>query len=864
MIESLGITRKPANQAVGYASRTFLGLVSLGTLSGTQCVPYKFEITKELSQKGGQTIKLLSHPTIVAVLALLISGAALADTPTRQYHIPAQPLEDALMQFATDTNLRLLFTADKVQGLSAPKLDGGMTHAQALSQLLQGSGITYRFVDANTVTIESPSGNLIKTANETDNPATQTGGEGQVMPKVTVEADAEIDPYDPVNTGAPYNKSYAASNTRTATKMDTPIMETPVSIQVIPRTVMDDQQAISVGDALKNVSGVQPGAATFYDNFILRGFDSNSSTYRNGLRQQAVTTLETANLERIEVLKGPAAVLFGRIEPGGLVNLTTKRPLEEAYYSIQQQFGSYDLYRTTIDATGPVFDDRSLLYRMNIAYKSNNSFRDFVSQEHIFVAPSLTWQPTDKFEANLDIEYQHNEFIDNSDNGIPAIGNRPAPVPISRFLGDPAANNIQDRELVGLNWSYKFNDDWKLTNRFHFLNVDYDQTTLFANGLGDDNRTYTRGLWHVPFNRTSYGTNLDLTGHFKTGLAEHDVLVGFDYYRYNLSASGFLGDAPSIDIFNPVYGVDIPSLTADGNNYFFEESEQWYGVYFQDQITLWDKLHILGGGRHDWAEIGSGFSPSSLNDISVENRPTEFFSPRVGILYQPWQWLSLYGNYVESLGSNNSGTPPPGSGSLAPQTSQQWEVGLKTEFFNGRLNSTLAFFDLTKQNVATQALNSPFSRTIGEANSQGVELDISGQITDNISLIGSYAYTDAKITKDLGGTEGNQLVSVPRNSGSLWAKYEFNDELLRGLSLSTGVFVRGQREGDIDNSVQLPSYARWDASVGYSFKQFGSKITTQFNVYNILDKQYYDHGNFKAALQPGTPLTFLGSVRMEF
>jgi iron complex outermembrane recepter protein len=205
-------------------------------------------------------------------------------------------------------------------------------------------------------------------------------------------------------TSDPYSTEYAVPNATAATKTDTPIMETPVSIQVVPRAVMNDQQVISVGDALKNVSGVQPGAYTFYDNFMIRGFDSGQSTYRNGLRQFAITNLETANLNQIEVLKGPAAVLFGRVQPGGLVNLDTKRPLDTPYYSVQQQFGSYSLYRTTVDATGPILKDKSLLYRMNIAYTDNNTFRDFAHQEHIFIAPSLTWRPTDKFEANLDIE----------------------------------------------------------------------------------------------------------------------------------------------------------------------------------------------------------------------------------------------------------------------------------------------------------------------------------------------------------------------------------------------------------------------------------------------------------------------------
>ncbi|MDR4475278.1 MAG: TonB-dependent siderophore receptor [Nitrospira sp.] len=663
-------------------------------------------------------------------------------------------------------------------------------------------------------------------------------------------------------------ESYAVERAATATKSDQPIMETPVSIQVVPRAVMDDQQVISVGDALKNVSGVQPGGYTFYDNFILRGFEANASTYRNGLRHQATTALETANLDVIEVLKGPASVLYGRTEPGGLVNLATKRPLDVPYYSLQQQFGSYNFYRTTLDATGPLLADRTLLYRVNLAYKNNNTFQDLVTQHSIFFAPSLTWRPNSRFESNLDIEYQRNTFTDVSDIGIPAVGNRPAPIPLSRFTGDPAAKNTQRRVLVGLDWTYRFNPEWKIINRFQFNDVAYDQRTLFAVDFDQSTGELTRGLWHADLNRRTYAANLDLVGHVRTGPIKHDLLVGVDYYRFEGVYSAFAGQTPAVpsfNIFNPSYGIDLSSITRATYNQFGTFPEQWYGLYFQDQITLWDKVHILGGGRYDWAEVGTSFSDTSLAlaHAGETNERTGYFSPRLGIVYRPWQWLSLYGNYVKSLGSNNSGTPLPGSGSLDPQTARQWEAGIKTEFFGGRVNSTLAFFDLTKENVATVIPGTPFSRTIGEANSRGVEFDVSGRLTDQLNVIASYAYTDAKVTKDLSGIEGNRLISVPAHSGSLWAVYEFTDGILQGVRLGTGAFARSTRMADLDNTVELPGYVRWDASAGYTFTYFGPKMTAQLNVYNLLNTDYYDRGNSRLVIQPGLPLTFLGSLRIE-
>ncbi|MDP3330786.1 MAG: TonB-dependent siderophore receptor [Methylococcaceae bacterium] len=811
------------------------------------------------------------------LIALAASNAAESAEPLSNqaasqqadYQIRSQTLDKALVDFSLKSGLQIIADGKLTTGVTSPGVSGRYSQEQALQKLLLGTGVAVQTIRNGTVTLENAA-------------KSEPQSRSTTLPAVTVSGTANYEVNDP------YSKDYAAPIANTATKTDTPIMETPVSIQVIPRAVMDDQQVISINDALKNVSGVQPGAYSFYDNATIRGFDAGQSTYRNGLRQPYITNLETANLDRIEVLKGPAAILFGRIEPGGLVNLAPKRALDTPYYSVQQQFGSYDLYRTTVDATGPVLADKTLLYRMNIAYKDNDTFRDFVHQEHLLVAPSLTWRPTDRFESNLDIEYQHDEWVeDGSDSGIPAIGNRPAKIPISRYLGDATFNrqhpDTQEKVLVGFDWSYKFNNDWKLKNRFQYMDTQYHQSILWADSLGADNQTLSRGLWHTPLHRMSYGTNLDLTGKFDTGFAHHDVLAGFDLNRLNSQdGGGFSGystpySAMDINIYNPVYGQDLSALT-NTKNFFYKYQDNWYGVYFQDQITLWNKLHILGGGRQDWAENGNGESSTSHSNITMQNTRNQFFSPRVGILYQPWQWLSVYGNYVESMGSNNGGRSSTGQ-PFGPQTATQYEGGIKTEFFEGQLNSTLAYYDLTKQNtLATDPNNPLYSVAVGEARSRGVELDITGQVSENIRVIGTYAYTDTKITKDKStvydidgnpigtnsGNQGNRLASVPLNSGSLWLKYDQNSGPLKGLNFGTGVYVRGQREGNNANTFQLPGYARWDASIGYSIKHGKAKITPQLNVYNLLDKSYYDHSSNFGNIRPGEPITFLGSVRVEF
>lgn len=786
-----------------------------------------------------------------AVTGVLLSAAmsqAIAGEREINVHIPSQPLGPAVDALAKQSGLHLFYAEDIMRGKTTRGLNGKYTPHRAVEKLLAGTGLAYTFTAENAVSIRAD-----------EKP------DGIDLPRVVVSGEAEYDPNDP------YSKDYSVPNASTATKTDTPIMETPVSIQVVPRAVMDDQQVIRLEDAAKNVSGVQRDFAfgnAGYEGFTIRGFSTKPNFYRNGIRLITQSS-ETAHLNQVEVLKGPAAMLFGRVQPGGLVNVVTKRPLDKAYYSLQQQFGSYDFYRTTVDATGPITGDRSLLYRFNLAYLSTNSFRDVVFNDRIFLAPSLTWRLSDATEINLNFEYKDEDYVD--DAGIPAIGKRPAPIPLRRFLGEPQEHARAETELVDFNWSHKFNDHWKIQNGFVWNNLDYNWREHYSTSLQADNRTLVRSPWFVDSNRESHTVYVNLTGDFETFGVHHDVLLGADYfYAQNDRARGTDGSPSStIDIFNPVYGqVDFDALKAmrrSAPNFFFTADEEWYGIYFQDQIKLWDdKLHILGGGRYDWAKSATGFSESSFADINESKTDDEHFSPRVGLLYQPWSWLSLYGNYTESLGSNNRGRSRTGQ-AFDPEIATQYEAGVKAEFFDGRLMSSVAYYHLTKENLLTPDPVSPqFSVAVGEARSQGIEVDIKGQVSEAISLIGTYAYTDARITKSNGNDLGNRLLNVPEHSGSFWAKYDFVDTPLQGLSFGAGAYLASQREGDNANSFQLPGYVRIDAMAAYSLNVMGTRMTAQVNVNNLLDKRYFASSQSRASILPADPLTVIGSVRLEY
>ncbi|MDO9214657.1 MAG: TonB-dependent receptor [Methylococcales bacterium] len=825
---------------------------------------------------------LFKLSAIAAVLVGVMPLAVMADSSTQHFNIPAQPLDNALTELADSANLKLVYPVETVKNQQSHAVSGSYSPQQALQKLLVGTGITAHS-SANGAIM------LAKVDNKKEVANPPSSADATTLKTVNVTDKTVWDATDP------YNKGYAVPNSSTATKTDTPIMETPMSVQVVPRAVMDDQKVTRLADVLENVSGVRPQQTLgMGNNFIVRGFFSQN-IYRNGLKSNDdfPVELDTANLQSVEVLKGPAQ-LYGRTEPGGLINLTTKKPLDVPYYSLEQRFGSYDLYRTEWDATGPIDKDKTLLYRFTGSYQNNNSFRDFVFNNRMLFAPSLTWRPTESTDATIELQVVDQDF--RSDFGIPAIGNRPASIPISRSLDDPNTPKSQFNQ-VQLNtlFNHRFNEDWAIHNRFLASFDNANQTFVNpapafdpAGALDQTTGIMQRNVFREEDSAQKYTTNIDLTGKFNLGFTKHDVLLGFDFYRafHDYGTTGFWNAADpalAINIYNPAPSYGIPQSVINtalmqtqrpgrNQNTFYN---QWEGIYFQDQITLWDKLHIMGGGRYDWTETGRGRGGSysaATADIANSRRFDSGFSPRVGILYDPIKELSFYGNWTTSFGANN-GISATGA-SFDPQIGEQFEAGIKTSLFNDRLLATLAYYHLTKENLLTPDLSTADttdSIAIGKQRSQGIELDVTGQITNGLSLIGSYAYTDARVTKDASGYEGKRLSNVPENAGSLWLKYDFSvHEPLNGLSVGVGGVAAGQREGNIDNTFQLPGYVRMDAFAAYQWHIKKSKVTAQINIRNLLDKQYYESTDPELniapalAISPGAPLMAVGSVRVEF
>jgi len=666
--------------------------------------------------------------------------------------------------------------------------------------------------------------------------------------------------------------SYRVTEGSTATRTDTPLRDIPASIQVIPRQVIEDQRAIRLDEALRNV-----GSVTFSNsvgnrgqNFLVRGF--SATQYRNGLREDAGgggsfntrTAQETADLERIEVLKGPASVLFGQGEPGGIINLVTKKPLSTPYYNIEFTAGSFDFYRPTLDFSGPLNEDGSLAYRLNIAYESAGSFRDFTDSRRYFIAPSLTWIISPSTKLTLEASYLQDRR--SPDTGLIVLNgsDRPANLPFNRTLADPdnyAMNFDETRAYLFLD--HKFSDDISVRTAFRYTTSfeSFREGLSFINRLRDDNRTVELGISSTDQFYETYTFQNDFIWEFKTGAIAHTLLFGLEV---NNGFGRFSSQVPPeqqnvtgglLDIFEPNYNA----ITYTGGFQVFEDGDfqkrNMFGVYLQDQITIANNIKLLVGGRFDSVDTEQLFQ---VDEFVVEQRDSAF-SPRLGLVYQPNANLSLYASYSRSfvpvLGRSAINEP------FQPTRGTQYEVGAKADFLDGRLSATLSAYNITRSNITTPDPDNPdFSIQVGEQRGRGIDLDVVGEISPGWNIIASYALIDATITEDNRFEVGNRLNNIPNNAASLWTTYTVQSGDLAGLGFGVGAFFVGERTGDLANSFTLPEYTRVDAAVYYNRDNFRAAL----NFKNLFGTEYFAGSQSRTSVIPGVPFEVLGTVSWEF
>lgn len=648
--------------------------------------------------------------------------------------------------------------------------------------------------------------------------------------------------------------NYRVPNATTATRTDTPLRDIPASIQVIPRQLLEDQKTIRIQEALENISGVRKEGnygGTDAGGYNLRGF-AQDGNFRNGFADSDFySSVDPANIERIEVLKGPASVLFGQAEPGGIVNVVTKQPLRTPYYSAEFNAGNYAFYRPSIDFSGPLTADGSLLYRLNAAYQNSESFRDFNFTERVFIAPVITWKIGDRTTLTFDLESLNNRYL--FDRGLPSLGDRPAPIPISRLIGLPQSIYDDSTFRVGYRLEHQFNNDWQLRNAFSFVSGQSEGTYAIGGNELIDNQFAPIFVGRDEFSRKIYTLQTELVGRFKTGSIVHQPLIGVELRRNEWEYTSFdVADPVLLDIFNPNYDVEFPTIP-DEETFSYTTRRDTLGIYFQDQITLAENLKILVGGRFDAFRRRDDFGTPEEESLTA-------FSPRAGIVYQPIRPISLYASYAQSfqpdrfLGRSASNDP------FEPTRGTQYEVGIKADITQ-RLTATLAAFQITKTNVVTADPNDPdLSIQVGEQRSRGIELDLSGEILPGWNIIASYAYIDAITSKDNTIPVGNRLINVPEHAASLWTRYEIQTGEFKGLGFGLGLYYVGERNADLDNTSILPSYFRTDAALYYNRANW--KLALNFR--NLFNRTYYETAQGRNIIYPGAPFTVVGSLSIEF
>lgn len=660
----------------------------------------------------------------------------------------------------------------------------------------------------------------------------------------------------------------AAKRTATATKTDTPIEKTPQSISVVTNEEMEIRQPASVKEALGYTPGVNVstrGASNSYDFLIIRGFSADGQSqnnYLDGLKLQGNfyndAVIDPYFLERVELLRGPTSVLYGKSSPGGLVNMVSKRPTTEPLHEVQFQVGTDNLYQTGFDFSDALDDNGEFSYRLTGIARSSDAQQERSKEQRYTIAPSFTWRPDDKTSFTF-LSYFQNEPDVGYYGWLPKEGTV-EPLPngkrLSTDFNEGAENNTYTRnqKMVGYSFDHAFNDTFTVRQNLRFAENKTSQNSVYGYGMCSDpanaaNSACTglsaadRGHYltrqyvvdHEKLQNFSVDTQLQST--FATGDVDHVLLTGVDFMRMRNDIDswfGYAGSVPALDVYNPNYGTfDFGSREpVVSGAYSIVNTQKQTGLYAQDQAQ-WNNWVLTLGGRYDWAE------QTSLNRSTgtESSRNDGEFTWRGGVNYLFDNGITPYFSYSESF--EPASTTGANGNVFAPSKGKQYEAGVKYVPKDMPVVVTGALYQLTKtNNLMADPAGSFFSVQGGEIRARGVELEAKAAVSANINLLASYTYTDAEYTTDT-SYKGNTPVQVPKHMASLWGDYTFNDGALSGLTIGTGGRFIGSSYGDPANTFKVGSAAVMDAVVKYDLARFGlAGSSVAVNVNNLLDREY--------------------------
>jgi len=633
-------------------------------------------------------------------------------------------------------------------------------------------------------------------------------------------------------------KKYVVEDASSGTKTRTPLAETPLTVSVINDDLLDMWNAGKLTEAMRYVPGIQAepfGIEPRFTNIRIRGFDAaTTGIFRDGLALRnpgfsVSYNLEPWGAERIEIPRGPSSVLYGQGSPGGLVNYISKRPGTRPIREVEIEVGNYDRLQTQFDLGGTVGRGETNQYRLTGLLRDAETQIDFVEEDRIYIAPAFTWQPTAATRLTVLTSFQQ----DNTKNSqaLPGPGtltpNPNGTVPINRFTGEPDVDEVDRTEFsIGYELEHDFDADLTFRQNFRYNNVDLDDTVVFSNGIEPDLRTINRGAFGNFGRLDGYALDNQLLWTLGNQTMTHTLLAGIDYQYTDARSIQSFGGAPSIDIFDPVYGaaITLPPPFKDDEI----ELEQ-LGVYLQDQISIGDHWRINLAGRWDEA---SSTTTSRLFGTETETDDGEF-TFRAGVGYHFEAGFLPYVSYSESFlpasGTDANGDP------FEAETGRQYEAGIKYEPADGDLLVAVAVFDLERDNIVEFDPATFLPVQTGRASSRGLEAEIVANLDFGLDIFANYTYLETEIEASPNpAIIGNEFTQIPDQIVSLWGDYQFEQGALRGLGVGLGLRYQGSNFGDAANTVEVPSFTVYDAAIHYQWNQWRLGL----NLQNFTDEEY--------------------------
>ncbi|ULX55098.1 TonB-dependent receptor [Cupriavidus taiwanensis] len=664
------------------------------------------------------------------------------------------------------------------------------------------------------------------------------------LPEVTVKADVSRE------LGAGYNPPNAVS----ATKTEAPLRDVPQTVNVVTAEVMRDQHATSMQDALKNVPGVSFSHGDGQrDQVSIRGFTAIADQFVDGIRDDALYFRDMSNVDRVEVIKGPAAVLYGRGSSGGLINRVTKKPgIDVTDFALS--YGMWADRRAEADV-GRVFGDGAAAFRVTGAVQKANSYRSQQFLDRAAIAPSLELRVAPETTVLFQADYLEDRRV--TDFGIPAYRGRPVDVPASRYYGAANARDAdysQSRVFSGTaTINHRFNENWSIRNATRYYHYSLDRNNTLTAAVNEAAQTLTMNHGNVRREEHGWFNQTDLIQKATILGTKHEILYGMEIGQQNKDQVNNTKPVPgTFDLFNPVLPV-LPRLAPGNPTTSNLGIFDTLAFYTQDMITFSEQWKALVGVRYD------NFQQETRNRIAGQrdlSRSDSAWSPRAGLVWQPSKTQSYYVSWSKSFQpSGEAFALAANNADLSPETTNNTEVGAKYDWLNGKASTTISLFRLERSNIKVANATNTALLPIGEQRTDGVELSGAAELGSGWRMLAGYAYLDATITKSSAALQGKRATITPRHSGNLWV----TKDLGHGFGVGLGANLVGARYADPQNTVTLPGYVTADAMAWYRRGAFEA----QLNVYNLFDKGYIvsAHGTNANLNMPGAPRSVMATLR---